>query len=66
MIVIDTSARGGGPSTPAQQITHAIRTIAGNDAPLARHLRQFADEQIAAQVPVKQIVSAIYNGVEVA
>lgn len=57
-----TATSTGFPSA----IAKAIREVAGADRPLARHLRQFAAEQIAAEIPEREIVAAIRRGEEVA
>lgn len=48
------------------EISKAIRSVAGADRHLARHLRAVAEDRLDAEVPVRQIVSEILRGEEVA
>lgn len=47
-------------------IQRAIREAAGGDRPLARHLRTFALEQLAAEVDERDVIAAIRRGQQVA
>lgn len=64
-VVKSAATTNGKKGSPADVIAKAIRSVAGDDKPLARHLRAVADARLRDEVPLRDIVREIHEGQEV-